>query len=58
MGKMNSIHVVLALVASLDLKFKQLDVKTTFLHGDLQEEINMYQHDSFEVEGRTTRFTS
>ena len=39
--KMSSIRVVLRLVASLDLELEQLDVKTTFLHGDLKEEIYM-----------------
>ena len=34
--KMSSIQVVLGLVASLDLKLEQLDVKTTFLHSDLK----------------------
>ena len=39
--KMSSIRVVLGLVASLDLELEQLDVKTAFLHGDLEEEIYM-----------------
>ena len=39
--KMSSIQVVLGLVASLDLELDQLDVKTTFLHGDLKAEIYM-----------------
>ena len=39
--KMSSIRVVSRLVASLDLELEQLDVKTTFLHGDLKEEIYM-----------------
>ena len=39
--KMSSIWVVSRLVASLDLELEQLDVKTTFLHGDLKEEIYM-----------------
>ena len=42
-----SIRVVLALVASLDLELEQLDVKTTFLHGDLDEEIYMDQPKGF-----------
>ena len=41
--KMNSIPVVLGLVASLDLELEQLYVKTAFLHGDLEEEIYMVQ---------------
>ena len=34
-----SIRIVLALVALLDLEVEQLDVKISFLHGDLDEEI-------------------
>ena len=37
--KISPIRVVLGLVASLDLKLEQLDVKTAFLHSDLEEEI-------------------
>ena len=33
--KLVSSCIVLALVALLDLELEQLDVKTTFLHGDL-----------------------
>ena len=36
--KMSSIRVVLGLAASLDLKIQQMDVKTAFLHGDLDKE--------------------
>ena len=41
MVKMSSIHVALGLAARLNLEVKQLDVKTTFIHGDLEEEIYM-----------------
>ena len=34
---------MLALVAQYELKLDQLDVKTTFLHGDLEEKIYMSQ---------------
>ena len=49
---MSSIRVVLELVASLDLKLEQLDVKTTFLHGDLKEEIYIDQPEGFKVKGK------
>ena len=40
---MTSIRTVLSLVATEDLHLEQLDVKTTFLHGDFDEEIYMAQ---------------
>ena len=39
--KMISIHIVLSIVVTKDLHLEQLDVKKTFLHGDLDEEIFM-----------------
>ena len=45
--KLVSIRIVLALVAVLDLELEQLDVKTTFLHGDLDEEIFMEQPEGY-----------
>ena len=49
---MCSIRVVLGLAASLDLEIEQLDVKTTFLYGDLDEEIYMEQPEGFSVKGK------
>jgi len=37
----------LALVAHFDLELKQMDVKTTFLNGYLEEEVYMKQHEGF-----------
>ncbi|WVZ05968.1 hypothetical protein V8G54_019314 [Vigna mungo] len=45
--KLNTIRTVLSIVASEDLYLKQLDVKTAFLHGDLDEEIYMHQPEGF-----------
>jgi hypothetical protein len=42
-AKMNSIFLVLDLVASYKWEVHEMDVKSTFLHGDLQEEIYMEQ---------------
>ena len=39
--KMTSICTILNIVATKDLHLEQLDVKTTFFHGDLDEEIYM-----------------
>jgi len=39
--KMSLMRVVLDLATSLDLEIEQLDAKTTFLHGDQEEEICM-----------------
>ena len=50
--KFNSIRLILAIVANLDLELHQMDVKTAFLNGDLSEEIYMKQPDSFVVEGQ------
>ena len=49
---MSSIHVVLGLAVSLDLEIEQMDVKTTFLYGDLEEEIYMEQPEGFRVKGK------
>jgi hypothetical protein len=50
--KHSSIRILLAMVAQFDLKLAQLDVKTAFLHGDLEEEIYMSQPDCFKVAGK------
>ena len=39
--KITTLHFMLGVVAADNLELIQLDVKTTFLHGDLQEEIYM-----------------
>jgi hypothetical protein len=41
--KMNSMHLILSLDTSHKLKVHHMDVKSAFLHGDLQEEIYMEQ---------------
>jgi len=41
--KHSSIRILLALVAQYELELDQLDIKTVFLYGDLEEEIYMSQ---------------
>jgi len=47
-----SIRVLLVFVALLDLELEQLDVKITFLCGELGEEIYMRQPEGFVVSGK------
>ena len=41
--KLTSIRIILSLATTFDLEVEEMDVKTTFLHGDLDEEIYMKQ---------------
>jgi hypothetical protein len=45
--RLTTIRVVLAMCAIFDLHLEQLDVKTAFLHGELEEEIYMLQPEGF-----------
>ncbi|KAH9744862.1 hypothetical protein KPL70_003863 [Citrus sinensis] len=50
--KHSSIRILLAMVALLDLELEQMDVKTAFLHGNLEEQILMAQPEGFECKGK------
>jgi hypothetical protein len=52
MVKHTSIRAVLALVAHYDMALKQMDVKTTFIHCDLEEQIYMEQPEGFNQPGQ------
>jgi hypothetical protein len=49
---MTSIIIILGMAASLNLEVEQMDVKTTFLHGELEEEIYMEQSEGCLVKGK------
>ena len=49
---MSTIRLVLETVAAENLHLEQLDVKTTFLHGDLEEDLYMIQPEGFIVQGQ------
>jgi hypothetical protein len=46
-SKKDSLCIILALVAHFDLELQQMDVKTAFLNGDLEEEVYMKQPEGF-----------
>jgi hypothetical protein len=46
------IHVLLSLVVSNSLLIHQMDIKITFLIGELEEEIYVTQTDGFVVTGQ------
>ncbi len=50
-AKFVSIHCILALAAIEDMEIHQMDVKITFLNGDLEKEIYMEQPEGFTQKG-------
>ena len=50
--KHSSIRILLVIVVQFDLEQVQFNVKTAFLHGDLEEKIYMTQPDRFKVAGK------
>src|SRR3954465_2694531 len=48
----DSFIIVMALVAHYDLELHQMDVKTAFLNGDLNEDVYMTQPEGFVAEGK------
>ena len=52
---MITIRVLVALASIYDITIHQMDVKTAFLHGDLQEEIYMDQLEGLLLGGMKER---
>jgi len=50
--RLTTIRIVSAMCAAFDLHLEQLDVKTAFLHGELEEEIYMLQPEGFKEPGK------
>jgi hypothetical protein len=50
--RLTTIRVLLSLAASHGLLIYQMDVKTTFLNGEVKEKIYMTQSDRFVVKGQ------
>jgi hypothetical protein len=57
-AKLTSIRFILSVVVVFDFEVEQMDVKTTFLHGDLEEEIYMKQPEGFVVKERKSWYAS
>ncbi|XP_066365269.1 uncharacterized protein [Miscanthus floridulus] len=51
-ARLTTIRVLIALAASYGLHIHQMDVKTAFLNGELEEEIYMEQPDGFVAKGQ------
>ena len=54
-ARMTTIRVLLSLAVSYGLIIHQMDVKTAFLNGELEEEIYMEQSDGFVVKGQESK---
>jgi hypothetical protein len=51
-AKLTSIRLLMFLATTFDLEIEKMDVKTTFFHGDLEEEIYMKHPESFTLKGK------
>jgi hypothetical protein len=52
-AKMTSIRFFIFVATTYDLEVEKMDVKTAFLHGDLEEDIYMTQLEHYVVKGKS-----
>jgi hypothetical protein len=50
-AKFTSVRIIMSIVTKMDLELHQLDIKTTFLNGELKEDIYMLQPKDFQIKG-------
>ena len=55
MTRITSIRMLIALAVVYSLESHQMDVKTTFLNGELEEEIYIEQPEGFVVPGKENK---
>jgi hypothetical protein len=51
-AKLTSIRFLLYVVVAFDFEIEQMDVKSTFLHGDMEEEIYVKKPEGYVVKGK------
>ncbi len=51
-AKQDTLRLILSFVAVYDLEMRQLDIKTTFLYGELEEELYLEQPEGFITAGQ------
>lgn len=50
--KFTTLRIVLAVAAYLDLEMLQVNIRTAYLYGDVEEELNMKQPEGYAVKGK------
>ena len=51
-ARYTSIRMIIALASAMGWRLHQMDVKTTFLNGEIEEEVYVEQPDGFIVHGK------
>ena len=51
-SKKDSLRIIMTLVAHFNLELHQMNVKTAFLNGSLEEKVYMDQPEGFSIKGK------